>query len=186
MVMYCWAVHLLKDKFDGLELNHIVRWLNEAADELMKLASNRALVPSSVFTSDLHKPSITCQDSAQDGDEPPTPTSGAGPTAVPTQPEVMEIVEDPAVGPDPLPDWRILYLNYLIHGALPANRTEALRLMRRAKSFILVDRELYKQSPTEILQRCIPTGQGRELLQDIHRGVCGHHASPRTLVENTF
>jgi hypothetical protein len=28
--------------------------------------------------------------------------------------------------------------------------------------------------------------QGRELLRDIHAGVCGHHVAPRTLVGNAF
>jgi hypothetical protein len=37
-----------------------------------------------------------------------------------------------------------------------------------------------------ILQRCVPIPQGRELLRDIHAGVCGHHAAPRTLVGNAF
>jgi hypothetical protein len=36
------------------------------------------------------------------------------------------------------------------------------------------------------LQQCIPIPQGRELLRDIHAGVCGHHSAPRTLVGNTF
>jgi hypothetical protein len=31
-----------------------------------------------------------------------------------------------------------------------------------------------------------PSPQGRELLRDIHAGVCGHHAAPRTLVGNAF
>ncbi|XP_066354873.1 uncharacterized protein [Miscanthus floridulus] len=186
MAAYCQAVYLLEEKFDGLELNHVARRFNEAADELAKLASGQEPVPSSVFASDLHKPSVTCQDLAQDGNEPPAPASGADPTPVPTEPEVMEIVEDPAAEPDPLPDWRIPYLNYLVHRALPASRTEARRLTHRAKSFVLLDQELYKRSPTGILQRCIPTKQGRELLQDIHGGMCGHHAAPRTLVRNAF
>ena len=46
--------------------------------------------------------------------------------------------------------------------------------------------ELYKRSHTEILQRCIPIEQGKRLLSDIHGGVCGHHATPRTLVGNAF
>jgi hypothetical protein len=33
------VVRLLEDKFDGLDLNHIARRLNEVADELTKLAS---------------------------------------------------------------------------------------------------------------------------------------------------
>ena len=55
-----------------------------------------------------------------------------------------------------------------------------------AKSFILVESELYKQSHTGILQHCIPIEQAKRLLSDIHGGVYGHHATPRTLVGNAF
>jgi hypothetical protein len=55
-----------------------------------------------------------------------------------------------------------------------------------AKSSTLVDVELYKRAASGVLQRCVPISQGRELLRDIHAGVCGHHATPRTLVGNTF
>jgi hypothetical protein len=65
MAAYYQAVHPLEDKFDGLELNHIARRSNEAADELVKLASSRARAPADVFISDLHKPSVAHQESAQ-------------------------------------------------------------------------------------------------------------------------
>jgi transposase InsO family protein len=55
-----------------------------------------------------------------------------------------------------------------------------------AKSFTLVDGELYKCAASGILQRCIPIPQGPELLRDIHAGVCRHHAAPHTLVGNAF
>ena len=45
MEAYCKLVRRLEDKFDGLELNHIAWKFNEAADELAKMASTRALVP---------------------------------------------------------------------------------------------------------------------------------------------
>jgi hypothetical protein len=64
MVAYCQMVCLLKDKFNGLELNHIARQSNEAADELVKLASGRVPVPTGVYVSDLYKPSVTYQGSA--------------------------------------------------------------------------------------------------------------------------
>jgi len=98
----------------------------------------------------------------------------------------MELKEDPATEPDPLVDWRTLYLNYLLHDALPIDKMEGRRLARHAKSFVLVEGELYKRSHTGILQRCIPIEQGKHLLSDIHGGVCGHHAAPRTLVRNVF
>jgi hypothetical protein len=98
----------------------------------------------------------------------------------------LQIEDDPATGPDPLQDWRIPYHDCLVRGVLPTDKTEARRLAHRAKSFVLLDWELYKQSPTGILQRCIPNEQGKKLLQDIHGGVCGHHTAPLTLVRNAF
>ena len=98
----------------------------------------------------------------------------------------MELEEDPAAEPDPLDDWRTLYVDYLLHDTLPTDKTEARWLARRAKSFVLVEGELYKRSHTGILQLYIPIEQGKHLLSDIHGGVCGHHATPRTLVGNAF
>ena len=63
----------------------------------------------------------------------------------------MELEEDPAPESNLLNDWRTLYLNYLLHDTLPMDKTEARRLARRAKSFVLVDGELYKRSHTGIL-----------------------------------
>ena len=39
MATYCQEVRRLEDKFDGLELNHIPRHLNDAADALAKAMS---------------------------------------------------------------------------------------------------------------------------------------------------
>ena len=40
MATYCRDVRQLEDKFDGLELNHISRHLNEVADTLVNTASD--------------------------------------------------------------------------------------------------------------------------------------------------
>ena len=58
MVAYYQEVRWLEDKFDGLELNHILRRLNEVADALAKAASSREPVPMGVFANDQHKPSV--------------------------------------------------------------------------------------------------------------------------------
>ena len=52
MAAYCQEVRWLEDRFDGLELNHIPRRLNEVADALAKAASGREPMPTDVFTSD--------------------------------------------------------------------------------------------------------------------------------------
>jgi hypothetical protein len=85
-------------------------------------------------------------------------------------------------------DWRIPYLNCLIRGELPLDKTEARWIARRAKTFVMYgdNKELYRRSPTGILQRYITFKEGRKLLRDLHSGACGHHAAPRTLVGNMF
>jgi hypothetical protein len=95
--------------------------------------------------------------------------------------EAMDIEPPPSEG-----DWRDKYIAWMDRRELPSDRSEARRITRMAKSFVLVDGELYKRAACGVLQRCIPIPQGRELLRDIHAGVCGHHAAPRILMGNAF
>ena len=98
----------------------------------------------------------------------------------------MELDKDPAIEPDPLADWRTPYIDCLLREALSMDKMEARWLMCCAKSFVLIEGELYKRSHTRILRCCIPIEQGKRLLSDIHGGVYGHHATPKTLVGNAF
>jgi hypothetical protein len=84
------------------------------------------------------------------------------------------------------PDWRFPILEWLVEGKLPYDQTEARRIPRQAKAFVLIDGELYKRGAAGILMRCILEDQGCELLQEVHDGTCGHHVSPRTLVGKAF
>ena len=96
----------------------------------------------------------------------------------------MELDKDPATEPDPLADWRMPYLDYLLREALSTDKMEAWRLTCCAKSFAIIDGKLYRRSHIGILQRCIPIEQGKQLLSDIHGGVCDHQAASRVcLVE---
>jgi ribonuclease HI len=65
MEAYCDEVRRLKDKFYGLEVNHVARRYNEAADELAKIASARTTVPLNVFSRDLHQPSVKTNDTPE-------------------------------------------------------------------------------------------------------------------------
>ena len=104
MTTYYQEVHWLEDKFDGLELNHILRCLNEVADALAKAASDREPMPAGVFASDQHRPSVRYEGLEQAGDGSSAPGSGADQLLAPSGPEVMELEEDPATEPDPLVD----------------------------------------------------------------------------------
>jgi ribonuclease HI len=48
MEAYCEEVWFLEDKFHVLELNHVARRYNEAADEFAKITSSRATVPPDI------------------------------------------------------------------------------------------------------------------------------------------
>ena len=114
MAAYCREVRRLEDKFDGLELNHIPRRLNEAADALVKAASDREPVPMGVFASDQHKLLVHYEGSKQADDGPSDPAPRAEPPMAPPDPEVMELEVDPTTEPDPPDDWRTLYIDYLV------------------------------------------------------------------------
>ena len=62
MEAYCDEVRRLKNKFYGLEVNHVARRYNETADELAKIASGRTTVPPGVFCRDIHQPSVKIDD----------------------------------------------------------------------------------------------------------------------------
>ena len=73
---YCNAVRCLKDKFDGLELNHVPRKYNKDADELAKIASGRTTVPrTSSLTTSPGPPSSSINRRNQ-APRPPGPPAG--------------------------------------------------------------------------------------------------------------
>ena len=96
-------------------------------------------MPTGVFASDQYKPLVHYKEPEQTGDAPPALGSGANQPSALSDPEVMELDEDPATESDPLADWRTPYLDYILDEALPTDKTEARRLARRAKSFVLLE-----------------------------------------------
>jgi hypothetical protein len=59
MLLYCQELCKLENNFDSLEYLHILRGKSEAADELAKLGSSRATVPTRAFLQELHEPRIS-------------------------------------------------------------------------------------------------------------------------------
>jgi hypothetical protein len=166
MEAYCKAVRALEDKFYGIELNHVPRRYNEEADELAMIVSGRITVPLNVFARDIAQPSVNLE---------PRPLNCAEPSGAPSSPAGAEPMdEDPsneayvlsllegydtdeaeAMDIEPAPsemDWRDKYITWIDRGELPSEWSEARRIARMAKSFTLVDGELYKRAASGILQ----------------------------------
>jgi ribonuclease HI len=166
MDAYYLEVRKLENKFYGLEFNHIVCNNNVAADVLSKLGSTRGQVPAGVFVHELHTPSIP---------EPAPPTIVLA--HPPAGQEVMMIDVD----------WRQPFIDYLSEQKVPSDKNLAEQLIRRAKSYVLVGDKLYKRGASSgVLMKCVPRQEGKDILEEIHKGVCGNHASSRTLVSKAF
>jgi hypothetical protein len=96
--------------------------------------------------------------------------------------EIAAIVGPPSTDAD----WQKPIPEYLRRGTIHDDETETRHLTRRAKGYLIHNDELYCRSALDILQRCIPVEEGNALLLDIHEGVCGHHASSRSMVGKVF
>jgi hypothetical protein len=166
MDAYCLEVRKLENKFYGLEFHHVVCDNNIAADVLSKLGSTRAQVPAGVFVHELHAPSIP----------EPAPTT-TDPAPFPAGQEVMMIDVD----------WRQRFIDYIREQKVPTDKNLAEQLVRRAKSYVLVGDKLYSWGASSgVLMKCVPREEGKGILEEIHKGVCGNHASSCMLVSKAF
>jgi hypothetical protein len=83
--------------------------------------------------------------------------------------------------------WRQPFVDYIREQKIPSDKNLAEQLIRQAKSYVLVGDKLYKWGATSGgLMKCVPREEGKEILVEIHKGVCGNHASSRMLVSKAF
>jgi hypothetical protein len=83
--------------------------------------------------------------------------------------------------------WTQDFINYIKENKLPNNREEATRIIRRSKNYVLIGDNLYRRAASSgVLLKCITREEGKEILEEIHLGCCGNHATSRTLVGQTF
>jgi hypothetical protein len=85
-----------------------------------------------------------------------------------------------------VPSWARPIMDFLVDGQVLADENEAHRVTRRSKGYTIINKEIYKRSVTGVLQRCVESTEGLEMLREIHQGECGHHASSRALVAKVF
>src|SRR3954451_12984001 len=138
--------------FLGYEVKYIPSDDNAAADMLSKLGSGRKPVPPRIFLEHLRVASVK-------GANEDNPDMAVSPAK-----EVMIVT----------PLWTQPYLDYLLHQKLPADETLTRQIVRRSKSYIMLDNQLYKRSAARLFQKCVSQQDGIEILREIHLGYCGH------------
>jgi ribonuclease HI/transposase InsO family protein len=160
MGKYCTAVRKLEDKFEWLEFHHVERDCNAAADALSKLGSSRTQVPPGVFVQEVSRPSIS-----------------------PDQAEECNVLSQPESDSN---DWREPIIRYIMNEEEPDDKATTERIGRQSAHYTLIGNELYRRGATGDLMKCIPSIIGKQLLDEIHAGQCGIHATSRTLVGKVF
>jgi hypothetical protein len=191
LAAYLLHVRKLEKDFTALELQHVPRADNSAADDLSVKASTWEPMPEGVFKRRLLRPTTQPAELGEGGE---TSTSKlAVPVASQNPPKTVCATGGPASplasqpisqsGPDA---WISEIWDYLKEKILPGDHVSAERIVRLAKRYTMVEGDLYRHGANGFHMRCITQEEGRELLTKIHGGECGSHSSSRTLVGKAF
>ncbi|XP_027182223.1 uncharacterized protein LOC113780640 [Coffea eugenioides] len=82
--------------------------------------------------------------------------------------------------------WMSPFILFLDQEILPEDRAEARRIQRKAARFALREGELYKRSYLGPWLKCVTPEAGRQILREIHEGLCGAHIGHRMLARKTL
>jgi hypothetical protein len=125
---------------------------------LSKLGSSRTQVPPGVFVQEVLHPSIS-----------------------------LDRVEECNILSQPEPDdWREAIIRYIKNEEEPDDKNAAERTARQSAHYTLIGETLYRRGMSGVLMKCILSGTGKQLLDEVHAGQCGVHAASRTLVGKVF
>nr|XP_027120710.1 uncharacterized protein LOC113737727 [Coffea arabica] len=82
--------------------------------------------------------------------------------------------------------WMSPFILFLGQGVLPEDRAEARKIQRKVARYALRDGELYKRSYLGPWLKCVTPEAGRQILHEIHEGLCGAHVGHRVLARKTL
>ncbi|XP_071708495.1 uncharacterized protein [Rutidosis leptorrhynchoides] len=142
----------LIEHFKGFEIEHVRRSQNKKADALSKLAS------------------MTFAHLAKE-------------VLVKTlERRSIEVEEVNDLYLDEDKTWMKPLKDYLAYGLLLEDKGEARKIRIKAPSYKLQDGKLYRKYFLTPWLRCVGQSQATIIIQEMHEGVCGFHAGPRSFV----
>nr|XP_025703181.1 uncharacterized protein LOC112803948 [Arachis hypogaea] len=80
-----------------------------------------------------------------------------------------------------LRDWRTPFLEYINTGTIPKDELNPQNFRRRASLYTKVAGELYRRGFSQPLLKCLNEKEAKEVMDEIHEGVCGNHIGGRSL-----
>ncbi|XP_072071625.1 uncharacterized protein [Arachis hypogaea] len=80
-----------------------------------------------------------------------------------------------------LRDWRTPFLEYINTGIVPRDELNPQHFRRKASLYTNIAGELYRRSFSQPLLKCLNKDEAKEVMDEVHEGVCGNHIGGRAL-----
>ena len=78
--------------------------------------------------------------------------------------------------------WMTPIMSFLQDGHLPQNIGEARKIKKRVARFTILNDVLYKRGFSMPYLKCVDEEEAKYILDEVHGGICGDHASSKSLV----
>ena len=78
--------------------------------------------------------------------------------------------------------WMTPIISFLQDGHFSQDIEEARKVKKRVARFTILNDTLYKRGFSMPYLKCVDEEEAKYILEEIHEGVCGNHAGPRSLV----
>ena len=79
-----------------------------------------------------------------------------------------------------------LIVSFLQDGHLPQDAKKAKKIKKRVARFTILNDVLYKRGFSMPYLKCVDEEEAKYILEEIHEGVSGDHAGPRSLVSKVI
>jgi hypothetical protein len=157
MMKYLQAVRSMEKFFIGITVRSFPRHYNKEADAIAKATALLEPLPPDVFYE------TTTMRSAADEATPP---------------KFVNTIQSE--------DWRAPIVA-AVRGYYEAEDGVAdKRVAIRVRNYHIIDGNLYRKGVCAPLLKCISVTEGKQLLHEIHSGMCSHHLGTRALVQKAF
>jgi ribonuclease HI len=140
--------------FEKVKIQHVPHSKNTQADTLSKLAASGNL--------DEIRPIIVLK--------VPHPSVDL--------PQVLNVADGSAKE-----EWYSPICRFLTKGELPADKLEGRKIRKLAPMYVVRVNEIYKQGYLESWLKCVAQDKAREMLAEVHEGICGSHQGAKTLAK---
>jgi hypothetical protein len=156
MMKYLQAVRSMEKFFLGITVKSFPRHYNKEADAIAKAAALLEPLPSDVFYE-----TTTVRSAADEA-----------------TPKFVDDIHSE--------DWRVPIVATIKGYYEAEDGVVSKRVAIRERNYHIINGNLYRKGVCNPLLKCISITEGKQLLHEIHSGICSHHIGTRALAQKAF